>query len=153
MPHSILLIWDLSHLGSIPSFSRVPFHLSHSGFIPSFLFGLHSSILLIWVPFHSFPLRSNGLSDNSTENYSSDSTYQKIAIYSGITAAVIIFNVARIITVSYVAINASRVHHNRALRSLLRAPILFFDTNTLGVWGHAHDDVVFIRHVSSQDPF
>ena len=78
--------------------------------------------------------RSNGLSDNSTENQSSESTYQKITIYGSITGAVIIFNVARVIMVSCVAINASRVYHNRALRSLLRAPIHFFDTNTLGTW-------------------
>lgn len=68
--------------------------------------------------------------DSSTGNDSL--TYQKIAVYGGITGAVIVFNVARIILVFCVAINASKVLHNRALRAVLRAPILFFDTSTLG---------------------
>ena len=60
------------------------------------------------------------------------STNQRIGIYTGTTAAAILVNFARTITFYFVCVNASRVLHNRMFAAVLRAPVLFFDTNPIG---------------------
>jgi len=59
-------------------------------------------------------------------------TNQRIGIYAGTTAAAILINFARTITFYFLCVNASRVLHNRMFAAILRAPILFFDTNPIG---------------------
>ena len=74
-----------------------------------------------------FPIiRSTNVSFGST-NYSGF-----ISIYGGITGAAILLNFSRIIIIFVVTINASRVLHSRMFAAVMRAPILFFDSNTLG---------------------
>ena len=60
------------------------------------------------------------------------STNQRIGIYAGTTAAAIFLNFARSITFYFLCVNASRVLHNRMFAAILRAPVLFFDTNPIG---------------------
>ena len=60
------------------------------------------------------------------------STNQRIGIYAGTTAAAILLSFARAITFYFVCVNASRVLHNRMFVAILRAPVLFFDTNPIG---------------------
>jgi len=60
------------------------------------------------------------------------STNQRIGIYAGTTAAAILLSFARAITFYFVCVNASRVLHNRMFAAILRAPVLFFDTNPTG---------------------
>ena len=59
-------------------------------------------------------------------------TNQRIGIYAGTTAAAILINFARTIAFYFVCVNASRVLHNRMFAAILRAPVLFFDTNPIG---------------------
>ena len=60
------------------------------------------------------------------------STNQRIGIYAGTTATAILINIARTITFYFLCVNASRVLHNRMFATILRAPVLFFDTNPIG---------------------
>ena len=60
------------------------------------------------------------------------STNQRIGIYAGTTAAALLINIARTITFYFLCVNASRVLHNRMFAAILRAPVLFFDTNPIG---------------------
>ena len=60
------------------------------------------------------------------------STNQRISIYAGTTAAAILINIARSITFYFLCVNASRVLHNWMFAAILRAPVLFFDTNPIG---------------------
>ena len=60
------------------------------------------------------------------------STNQRIGIYAGTTAAAILLSFARTITFYFLCVNASRVLHNRMFGTILRAPVLFFDTNPIG---------------------
>lgn len=55
-----------------------------------------------------------------------------ISIYGGITGAAILLNVTRIIIIFIVTINASRILHSRMFVAVMRVPIHFFDSNTLG---------------------
>ena len=59
-------------------------------------------------------------------------TNQRIGIYAGTTAAAILINFVRTIAFYFVCVNASRVLHNRMFAAVLRAPVLFFDTNPIG---------------------
>ena len=74
------------------------------------------------------------------------STNQRIGIYAGTTAAAILINFARTIAFYFLCVNASRVLHNRMFAAILRAPILFFDTNPIGE--QDCPSVVLIRHHS-----
>ena len=80
------------------------------------------------------------------------STNQRIGIYTGTTAAAILINFARTITFYFVCVNASRVLHNRMFAAVLRAPVLFFDTNPIGeqvsVFLSIWLSVVCLQHLS-----
>lgn len=60
------------------------------------------------------------------------STRQRIIIYSACTASAIVISFTRAILFYFICVNASRVLHNRMFASVLRAPVHFFDTNTIG---------------------
>lgn len=67
---------------------------------------------------------------------------QRIGWLVVITAAAIVLNVTRILTTFYVAINASRVLHNKAVSSVLRAPLWFIDITPIGQRGFACTSVL-----------
>lgn len=81
---------------------------------------------------------TNQLSNIRSENASLGNTNYSdlISVYGGITAANILLNFTRIIMIFMVAINASRVLHNRMFGAVMRVPILFFDFTTLGKTNH-----------------
>ena len=71
--------------------------------------------------------------ENVTRRSTCDlSRNQRIGIYAGTTAAAILINFARTIAFYFICVNASRVLHNRMFAAVLRAPVLFFDTNPIG---------------------
>ena len=72
------------------------------------------------------------LENNTLQGTCKLSTNQRLAIYAGATGLAIITNFARTIMFYFLCVNASRVLHNRMFASVLRAPILFFDTNPIG---------------------
>lgn len=55
-----------------------------------------------------------------------------LGIYTGLTAATVLFGIARSLLVFYVLVNASQTLHNRMFESILKAPVLFFDRNPIG---------------------
>ncbi|XP_070538062.1 ATP-binding cassette sub-family C member 4-like isoform X3 [Ptychodera flava] len=55
-----------------------------------------------------------------------------ILIYSGLVISVLIFGLARAFYFFKVCVNASKNLHNSMFASIIRAPILFFDTNPVG---------------------
>ena len=57
---------------------------------------------------------------------------QRIEIYGGLLGSLTILAVLRAILFFILMLNASRVVHNRMFARVLRAPILFFDTNPVG---------------------
>ena len=58
---------------------------------------------------------------------------------------VIVINLARAIAFFFVCVNASRVLHDRMFASILRVPVLFFDTNPIGrVLNRFSKDVGFL---------
>ena len=57
---------------------------------------------------------------------------QRIGIYGGLLGSLTILAVLRAILFFILMLNASRVVHNRMFARILRAPILFFDTNPVG---------------------
>ena len=57
---------------------------------------------------------------------------QRIGIYGGLLGSLTILSVLRAILFFILMLNASRVVHNRMFARVLRAPILFFDTNPVG---------------------
>jgi ATP-binding cassette subfamily C (CFTR/MRP) protein 4 len=68
-----------------------------------------------------------------------------IGIYSGLVASLIVFATLRIFLFVLLMLNSSRVLHNRMFGKILRAPILFFDTNPIGrVLNRFSKDVGFL---------
>lgn len=61
------------------------------------------------------------------------STNDRIYFYSGIIVFAVVMNFARALGFCYICVNASRILHNRMFRVILRAPVLFFDTNPIGM--------------------
>ena len=69
-----------------------------------------------------------------TLNYSTCSLddNQRIGIYGGLTGAVTITGIGRYILFYILTLRASQVLHDRMFKSIMRSPILFFDTNPIG---------------------
>ncbi|KAM7110968.1 ATP-binding cassette sub-family C member 4 isoform 5-T8 [Molossus nigricans] len=55
-----------------------------------------------------------------------------LGIYSGLTAATVIFGIVRSLLVFHVLVNSSQSLHNKMFESILKAPVLFFDRNPIG---------------------
>ena len=70
----------------------------------------------------------------STDNLSafSLSTHQRIGIYGGIVTFAIFVVIMRAVMCYLLILAASRNLHNKMLTAVLRAPVLFFDTNPVG---------------------
>ena len=70
---------------------------------------------------------------------------QRVGVYGGSVLAVILLNLTRTIAFFFVCVNGSRVLHNRMFASILRVPVLFFDTNPIGrVLNRFSKDVGFL---------
>ena len=57
---------------------------------------------------------------------------KRMAVYGALVLNVLLVNLLRGILFYIICINASRVLHNRMFRTILRTPVLFFDTNPSG---------------------
>ena len=57
---------------------------------------------------------------------------QRIGIFGGLLGSLITLSALRAILFFLLMLNASRIVHNRMFARVLRAPILFFDTNPVG---------------------
>ncbi|XP_016079635.1 PREDICTED: multidrug resistance-associated protein 4 [Miniopterus natalensis] len=55
-----------------------------------------------------------------------------LGIYSGLTAATVVFGIARSLLVFHVLVKSSQSLHNKMFESILKAPVLFFDRNPVG---------------------
>ena len=69
---------------------------------------------------------------NATRSTCALSNDKRLGIFGGLVGATMITSTLRALTFFILAINASRVLHNRMFISVLRSPILFFDTNPIG---------------------
>lgn len=73
--------------------------------------------------------------ENVTFDVSSNfdlTTNQRIGIYGGIVLSAIIITISKAVFSYITCLNASRNLHNKMFKAILRAPILFFDTNPVG---------------------
>ena len=61
-------------------------------------------------------------------------TNQRIGVYGGLTASLILTGVGRTTLFFVLVLRSSRLLHNKMFASVLRAPVLFFDTNPSGEW-------------------
>jgi len=60
------------------------------------------------------------------------STQQRNGIYGGIVSVSLIFVIMRAVLCYLIILAASRSLHSKMLTAILRAPVLFFDTNPVG---------------------
>ena len=67
--------------------------------------------------------------ENSSVNLG---THQRIGIYSSIVGGAVTIVALRAILTFLICLAAARNLHDKMFRSILRAPILFFDTNPVG---------------------
>ena len=76
--------------------------------------------------------------DDSAEclaNYTNDtslSTNVRVGVYGGLVGVVWILCVARTVLFYIILLRATTILHNKMFISVLRSPILFFDTNPVG---------------------
>jgi len=68
---------------------------------------------------------------NDTSNFDL-TTHQWIGIFGAILGGAILIALFKSIFAYIMCLNASRNLHNKMFKSILRAPILFFDTNPVG---------------------
>uniref|UniRef100_A0A669QAT2 Multidrug resistance-associated protein 4 n=1 Tax=Phasianus colchicus TaxID=9054 RepID=A0A669QAT2_PHACC len=66
---------------------------------------------------------------NETEHL--DLTFY-LGIYAGLTVATILFGIIRSLLVFQVLVNSGQTLHNKMFKSILKAPVLFFDRNPIG---------------------
>ena len=71
------------------------------------------------------------ISFNATSDFDL-TTHQRIGIYGGIVAFVVVATVIKAGFSFVTSLNSSRNLHNKMFKAILRAPILFFDTNPVG---------------------
>ncbi len=57
---------------------------------------------------------------------------QRRGVYGALIVSLIGFNLLRAVMCYAICVNASRVLHNRMFSSVMRVPVLFFDTNPIG---------------------
>ena len=77
-----------------------------------------------------FPQLANiSLNDTSDFNLT---THQWIGIYGAILAATVSITVLKGLFAFITCLNSSRNLHNKMFSAILRAPMLFFDTNPIG---------------------
>ena len=89
-----------------------------------------------------FPYRTSGGESCATDSENSSihedpydlSTDQRIAIYGGIVSSSIFFVFLRAILSFLICLAAARHLHNKMFKSILRSPVLFFDTNPVGMY-------------------
>lgn len=110
----------------------------HSAYI------LHCILISTWFSLHTcrancdvqlLPTESDVCGVDTNTNLSAIcqlSRNNRISIYSATTLATIILILLRSALLYGLCLNASRVLHNRMFASVLRAPVLFFDTNPSG---------------------
>ena len=51
---------------------------------------------------------------------------------SGLTVSTVLFGITRSLLILYIFVNSSQTLHNKILESILRAPVLFFNSNPIG---------------------
>lgn len=76
------------------------------------------------------PLSTCGLSAGERNKY-----------YAGLVGSAIVSSIVRAIAFSCLTVNAARVLHNKMFKSIVRAPIRFFDVNPTG-----KIIVIFVKH-------
>ena len=86
----------------------------------------------LWADCSSLNLTLQEETNSSVRQLCDLSTDQRVGIYVGTVLGVVLINLTRTIAFVFVCVNASRILHNRMFASILRAPILFFDTNPIG---------------------
>ena len=55
-----------------------------------------------------------------------------IGIYGGLTGLLIVMGILRCVLLFVLVLRTSQVLHNKMFKAVLRAPVLFFDTNPIG---------------------
>ncbi len=70
---------------------------------------------------------------NSTDGFDLD-TQSLIGIYAGLVGSVWIFSIGRVVLFYFLLLKASRHLHNNMFIAVIRSPILFFDTNPVGMF-------------------
>ena len=72
------------------------------------------------------------------------STHQRIRIYSIIVAGAILIVTLRAALSYLICLSASRNLHNKMFKTVLRAPVLFFDTNPIGKFAFASNQFIIL---------
>ena len=73
-----------------------------------------------------------GTCGSNTNGSCNLTTNQRIGVYGGLTASLILTGVGRTTLFFVLLLRSSRLLHNKMFASVLSAPVLFFDTNPSG---------------------
>lgn len=80
-------------------------------------------------------------SSNLTLTTCNLSNQERVLIYGGIIAGMFVLNIARAVLFYIVLLRAAHILHiNRMFQKLLRAPVLFFDSNPVGTSSLSFDE-------------
>ena len=69
---------------------------------------------------------------NNTYSTCSLDTNERIGIYGGLNVTLTGMGILRCLLLLVLVLRASHVLHNKMFKAVLRAPIIFFDTNPIG---------------------
>ncbi|XP_059740420.1 ATP-binding cassette sub-family C member 4 isoform X5 [Bos taurus] len=56
-----------------------------------------------------------------------------LGVYSGLTVSTVLFGITKSMLIFYILVNSSQTLHNKMLETILRAPVLFFHRNPIGI--------------------
>lgn len=104
-------------------------HLYSSFVLLMFLIGEVSIVVTDWWLSDWADCSAETNSSRSTCNVNLD---QRIGIFGGLLGSVWIFSIARSVLFYVLMLRAARILHNKMFMSVLRSPVLFFDTNPVG---------------------
>ena len=80
----------------------------------------------------AYSSRANCNNNDSTVSTCALSNNERIGIYSGLVSSVWISCLLRSFLFYALSLRAARTLHNRMFSSVIRGPVLFFDTNPIG---------------------
>jgi len=100
---------------------------------------MYNLTVLSDIPLLSLRASQDGSCSPQVENISFNTTnfdlttHQRIGIYGGVVGSAISIVMLRAILSFLICLAAARNLHNKMFKSMLRAQVLFFDTNPVGM--------------------
>ncbi|CAN9498397.1 unnamed protein product [Ophioblennius macclurei] len=90
--------------------------------------------LVYWAKeeFPNRPATNMSIRNEANVTHSEQNLKFYLGVYSGLTAAAVVFSYARSLVIFHVLVRAAQALHNSMFSAVLRTPVLFFDNNPIG---------------------